>query len=86
MLSTASPRILVPIAAAAAIGLAAAPAGAADPVPPRPKASAPCPPTHAASAAPVTSKARHIPNEDDACADSRGIARPAGAASAPAKP
>ena len=37
-----------------------------------PAVAAPCAP---ASAGAATSKTRHIPNEDDPCADSRGLAR-----------
>jgi len=85
MPGTASPRFLLLIVAATAISTTLTASNAADRALPRPKASAPCPNPHAASAALVTSKARHIPNEDDVCADSRGTARPAAAISAPAK-
>lgn len=45
-------------------------------VPPPPRAAAtPCPVASADNAGAVTSKARHVPNEDDPCADSRGVAR-----------
>lgn len=42
------------------------------------RAGAACPATSAASGPrAATSKLRHVPDEDDPCADSRGVARPA---------
>ena len=69
----------------------AAPADATQPAasaaaPVRPGGIA-CPPTPAASRlGAATSKGRHVPDEDDPCAGSHGVARPArSAASSPAQ-
>lgn len=43
-----------------------------EPPPARPPALGPCVAT--APTGGVTSKVRHVPNEDDPCADSRGVA------------
>ena len=42
--------------------------------PPR-AATTPCPVASVGSTGNVTNKARHVPDEDDPCADSRGVGR-----------
>ena len=87
MLSRLSP-ILAALAATAAMAGPAAPAAsepAATASAPqrvvahaRPRASAACAahPPDSAAVGHVTSKVRHIPDESDPCADSRGVALP----------